>query len=325
MFACKAKTDESQVNLGHKKTDSAITLDAKNIPLSKIISRLEKEYSVQVVIPDFEDRNISIFLQEQSLHDAIRALLPENKLFWIIAEKDLWSIDGNKGDKTGKKYRPESDKKKKNPVETEPKLVGNKGARLKPAPDKITLSKITGGKGRKVAPQKSIAREAKGLKLKKKEKVTETADYYIRMRFRVENGKFTLEKTLQIPGQFIASNTLRGHYIYRLFDGDKTLATGSFRDPMEMHSYPPEPDMPHHVLYREVGFIDIDMPASIRQSKKLEDSTMEFYRITAEPTERVLSPETFNKFEKFIKKTDSLSGKTFYKQITNPVIQKQGE
>ena len=71
--------------------------------------------------------------------------------------------------------------------------------------------------------------------------------------------------------------------------------------------------------------LDIDMPSNISKQNNLQDSTMEFYRIKTKPPKNNLNVKTFNNFERYIEKIETISGKYFYKKITYPAIQKQGE
>ena len=319
---CSKQIEQREFTLVVDKQKSLVSLHASHVPLSNILQRFEQNHQIKIVVPDFQDRRVSLIASDQPLNSVIRRLLPEEKRYWIVMAKDLFDLKGSQGKKTGKKYSRR---------EGLPEKGATKGpmispdAKLKVTPDKVALFVSQGGSETKNIPDPSRMIVGTGTQDSGKPSVVVPAGRYLRLRFRLKDGKFTLEKTIILRGTYIPPESIHGKYIFSVYSGSQVLAVGSFRDPLEIHSHFPEPKQPHKTLRLDAAAVDLDLPEIVLKDEYIKKFHIGIYTFSGAPPSQKLTPKTFRKFEKILQKMDEVSNKNIYEKLKMHLERKSGE
>lgn len=319
---CQKTTQQEGFRLAVDKQKSQVTLHASQIPLSTILKKFERDYQIIIVVPDFQDRKVSIAASDQPLNSVIKQILPEGKRYWIVAEKDVLDIKGSTEEKVGKKYRASKELPEKDV--TKGSLI-SPDAGLKMEPDKVTLFVSQGEKGTKKKPNPDRMMVGKGPQDSGKQPVVAPAGRYLRLRLRVKDGEFTLEKIMIMQGTYIPPEYIQGKYLFSATSNSQVLAVGSFRDPLEIHSYFPDPKQPHEPLRLETATVDLDLPEIVLRKENINKFQIGIYTLSAPPTSPKLTPKTFREFEKLLQKTSVLPNQRIYEKLKTHLQKRPGE
>ena len=321
---CQKKIEQEEFKLFVDKQNSQVTLHASQVPLSTILHKFEQDYQIKIVVPDFQDRSIDLVVEKKSLHHVLKQLLPKNQRYWIVAEKDDTHLKGSKGKKSGKKYGSRKNLPKKG--DSKSAQLPSK-TNLKVKPEKVTLFLAEGGRdrGTKGKPVSDRVISGKGLQDPGKKPEVAPTGRYLRLRFKLKDGKFTLEKTIVLRGTYHPPEFLRGKYIFSASYDNQVLAVGSFDDPLEVHTHFPEGDRPHEVLRAESATVDLDLPEIVLEKENVQKFQVEIFTLKEAPPLKKLNPKTFKQFEKYLRKIDVLPNQKIYEKLRIPLEGKLGE
>lgn len=92
IVGCPKKIEQEGFKLAVDKQKSQVTLHASQVPLSSILQRFEQDHQIKIVVPDFQDRKVSITTSDQPLKSVIGQLLSEGKRYWIVAANDFLDL-----------------------------------------------------------------------------------------------------------------------------------------------------------------------------------------------------------------------------------------
>lgn len=309
---CSDRTEQEEFDLAVDKQTSQVTLHATQIPLSTILQRFEQDHQIKIVVPNFQDRKVSIAVDDEPLSSVIKQILAEGERYWIVTETDDLDIMGSTGEKVGKKYKASEELPKKDGA-TEFLILPD--GRFKIAPDTVTSIVSQGDQRTKKKPDPDQVIVGKGPQDSGKPSIARPAGKYLRLRFRVKDEKFTLEKTIVLSGPYIPSEFIQGKYIFSVTSGGRVLAVGSFRDPLEIHSYSPDPNQPHKVVQSETATVDVDLPEIVLREEHIQKFQVQIFTLLAPPPSQELTPKSFQQFERFIERMDAFPNKDIYDKL----------
>jgi hypothetical protein len=84
----------------------------------------------------------------------------------------------------------------------------------------------------------------------------------------------------KVKGRLVEDSTAGGGFVYQLKDDSRSVYTGSFEDPLALHSY--SPDGKHEVLQAKEAYINITLPAQVLDKNAVRAPTLEFSKIRGE-------------------------------------------
>jgi hypothetical protein len=289
-------------------TSGNVTLNARNVPLSTILAGLAAE-GTEVIVPELADRPVTISVQNRPLAAVLRQILPAGTRYWIRGRQDDRAVAGSTGDKPGRvTQRPANLPKKDGNVTLPP--IDPAGTRKPPAEERLPRPRRVAGM--KEPPAIRDGDERPGPKIARK---TETQGRYVRIRLTMTKEKVLFEEGLVLESELIPDRRLLGTFVWALESQGQILAVGSFQDPLELHSYFPDPREPHAVLEAASGEFHISLPSSVLDGDRLAGSRLVIYRVLAEPPTQELTPETFPKFAGVLREQYTVSGAELYRAL----------
>ncbi|MBK8955285.1 MAG: hypothetical protein IPM34_06990 [Saprospiraceae bacterium] len=301
---CKTSKD-SGVTIKMDWGNQTISIDAQNQPLSKVLRQMEVQEEITVQIEDFEEKQVNLTIQNQPLEAALVHLIGTEKRYLLNVGKRELVIKGVEGSKEGRKPTSKDGLNPKYQVkDTSQVRQGDiPTVNVKKKVEEIELAESDGRSGSKRT-AKEIATLKDSVFIKKDKRIVQTQDGegYVRLRFRLEGDVIKVEKALILSGELTVPPVMVSDYIYTVEMDGKIIAIGSFQDPLEMHSYYPEPEKEHELLEAKIGHFDISIPGKLVNPKKLKSISMQFYKVEGAISTPTVEIKQFEEIQKSLKR-----------------------
>jgi len=287
-----------------------VTVQARNVPLSVVLARLAAE-GVEVVVPELPaDRPVTISLENRPVRDVLAQLLPSGTRYWIRGGKDDRTVSGSTGDKPGRRTERPANLPKKDARITLPPLNPD-GGRKPPADERLPKPKrVPGMKEPPTIREGSDDRQGPKIPRRIEEK-----GRYVRLRLTMTKERIRVDDALVLDGELVPERRLAGDFVWALETSAGVVAVGSFVDPLELHSFFPDPKEPHAVLRAESGDFHVSLPSSVLERGLLAGSRLVVYRVIGQPPTQELTPETFPKFREVLREQYTLGGDELYRRL----------
>jgi len=287
-----------------------VTVRARNVPLSSVLARLAAE-GTEVIVPELADRTVNISVENRPLRDVLAQILPAGTRYWIRGAKDDVIVPGSTGDKPGRRTERPTNLPKKDANITLPPIQAE-GGRKPPPDEKLPRPKREPGMKGPPTIRDVGDDDPPGRKIARK---TETPGRYVRIRLTMTKEKILVNEVLLLESELIPDRRLLGNFVWALESQGQVLAVGSFQDPLELHSYFPDPKEPHAVLRAASGEFHVSLPSSVLDGDRLAASRLVIYRVLAEPPTQELTPETFSKSREVLREQYAVSGAELYRGL----------
>ncbi|PSR14361.1 MAG: hypothetical protein DA408_19035 [Bacteroidetes bacterium] len=263
--------------------NQTISIAAQKQPLSSVLQRLERQEGITVSVVDFEEKEVTLNLENQPLDAALSQLLgPDKRYLLDVGEREL-AVKGLTTSKEGKKGTPAAGLQPKYAVSdtslVRAKLQPERNAKMKV--EDIRLTESDGERGtKKPAGQLAIRPDLEVVKTEKQRIApVQEEKKYTRLRFRMDGDVIKVEKAMVLPGELTVPPMELADYVYTVEMNGKIIELGSFQDPLEMHSHYPEPDKEHELLVAPTGYFVISLPGQLVSPDRLKSLTLEFFRV----------------------------------------------
>lgn len=307
----RAQPPQDRLRLEVNRTNGLVTLNAQNVPLSSILERLEGA-GIEVVAPEVEDRRVSVSLTNQPLPVVLARIFPPGTRYSIRGGREEIVIPGSSGDKPGRIAPRPTDKPRKGTTTPLPPL--NPGGARKARPEVEEPEIKPPPEGSKAPPRLRELPTRTGPKLPKHQRVD---GRYARLRLTMTSGgPITLQDALVLESEYVPDVGLLGEYVYALESGGRLLAVGSFRDPLERHSFYKETDKPHGLLTGKSGDFHVSLPGSVLDPRVLGGARLVIYRLVGAPPSPDLTLETFPKFRDALRPVQAIEGQELARSLS---------
>ena len=280
--------------------DGNASINVRDVSLASVLDQLLESHGINVVIPDFKDRPVTINANRVPVTTLIEKMIHPNERFWIVSERDL-VIPNRELSRTG--LKPDGSLGK--PRKGEPEDIQDSGERMSP-PREIEHVVTRGDAGTMKSPVQIIATTSE---LQPRDEILPSTpeQNYGRIRFLWEGDTITPISMTILPGNYVYQSGIKGEYVYVVRLEDEVVAVESFQDPRRLHSHYPKPNRPHVIIESKTGEFDASIPDLVLTTEAISRITVSVYKFVDQPPTRELSPETFSEFEKVLEKAYSIS------------------
>lgn len=270
----------ADIDIRYEARSGKMSIKATNVTIAELAAKLESGYQILLFVTDAPlDTKVTCDVQDKFIDDALREALPASSRFFYRFKK---------GDTEVADRRPE---------------MKQAGTRVVSAAVKSGLKAQAPATGIQVTPTvltaKRIARTnvvaapatAGNMPLRltstavraqqlAQPVMQQTDDYFVKVVVKVTPNGYEPVSYTKVKGRLVEDSTAGGDFVYQLKDNSRSVYTGSFQDPLALHSY--SPDGKHEVLQAKEAYINITLPPQVLDKNAVKAPSLEFSKIRGE-------------------------------------------
>ena len=299
--------------------EGTMSVNVTDMPLSRLFLQLQESEGIEVVVPDFQDRKVTLSVKNKPIDEVLRQLVARDSRYWVVSHRDDLVITGNTGEKKGGKDRFDPTQPKKSDPKREIRIDIPPGMRdIKPSSEKLAaLDKFvfdsTGGKGQ---PDATIDLDSNKGPKKELGTVERPKGRYLNLRFAMtSDGDISFESGHLIDGTYVPRPRLAGDFVYTVSFGDDVIGVGSFEDPMVMYAHFPDSNQTHEVLTAKTGYFNLNVNVDESMLDSLMNLNLEIFRVHVAPETQELNIKTLPQYRKVMKEVFRMRGEDIRSRI----------
>lgn len=247
-----------------------VTLEAREVPASRILAVLRERHGIAVDVADFRDTTVTVTARDISLDSALVLILPASSRAGTVVLREERDVPARAGDKPGRRVTKESGLPRKDDTRPAP---ADANRPRKASETDTSVKRPPAGARLKDAPSANIpppgAREKQPLS-----RPPSQGDSVVWMSLTIRDATITVDAARLIEGPRIVSTVPQGTYIYVVSAGGRPIAVESFYDPFEQRAYAPQPDAPHRVARDRTGRFTATIPMDALRGVAVEQLTL---------------------------------------------------
>lgn len=270
----------AEINIRYEARSGKMSIKADGVTIAELVAKLESAYQILLFVSDVPlDTKVTCDVQDKFIDEALREALPASSRFFYRFKK---------GDTELADRRPEIKQAGTRvvPAALKSSLKAQAAATsIQPAATLVTAKRIArtttavapatmGNMPLRVAPAAIRAQQLA------QPVVQQTDDYFVKMVVKVTPNGYEPVSYTKIKGRLVEDSTAGGDFIYQLKDDSRSVYTGSFPDPLALHSY--APDGKHETLEAKEAYINITLPAKVLDKNAVRTPSLEFSKIRGE-------------------------------------------
>jgi hypothetical protein len=307
--ACSRTNPSEGVRVDASDDLSKVTIEARGVPLSTILTELRNKQRIDVRLNQPVDPTVTVSIRDQPLEDALTQIVPSGTHYVVRTGTREWAGGGLKsGPKTGAAVPPVKDA----PVKgvQRPPVPSPAGAAAKRAADSIPSRPLpTGPTYKRAAAEIAQVPRGEGPKRTGAGGPTQPPkpNQTLRLRFTLtDTGAVRLDSAVLIEGTPPAEKRVVGPYLYAIRRQDGAMADfGTFGDPLVEHSFRPE-DQRHDERRAREGSFAISIPGATRE--QAQSLSIQIYDARNVPLPSVLDQRTFDETSRQARALRQVSG-----------------
>ena len=274
--------------------DGLMSLNVKDVPLFTILADIKKNYQIRInVTPSSNARaaRVTTSFQNISIQEALARISPEDAIIDVVPMGEDIVVTGHQGRKKGERRRDTTGlfNKGEAPPAKELRVV-----KLPPTEKMVPMlegklrTKIPPTGPKAIGPIDKTPREE--IKLK---------GIHIKLRLIMTAGTLEVASAAVIPGPLAGSPVVAGDHVYQVLLDERTLAVGTFDNPMIQRAYGPEGQV--RASERASGTFAVDMPEIPLDLDAVEKLIIRVYSIPPGVQIKEMSTETIGAVQKQLK------------------------
>lgn len=257
-----------------------MSIKAVDVTIAELAAKLESAYQILLFVTDVSlDTKVTCDVQDKFIDEALREALPASSRFFYRFRKGDTELADRRPEikqagarvvaaavKSGLKAQAAVTEIRAVPTLVTAKRVARTTALVAPA--------TAGNMPLRVA---STAVRAQQLA---QPVLQQTDEYFVKVVVKVTPNGYEPVSYAKVKGRLVEDSTAGGDFVYQLKDDGRSVYTGSFEDPLALHSY--APNGKHEVLQAKEAYINITLPAQVLEKGALRTPSLEFSKIRGE-------------------------------------------
>lgn len=270
----------AEINIQYEARSGKMSIKASGVTVAELVAKLESAYQILLFVSDVPlDTKVTCDVQDKFIDEALREALPASSHFFYRFKK---------GDTELADRRPEMKQAGSRVVSASLKSglkAQAAAASIQPAAVPVTAKRIA-RTTTAIAPATlstmplRIAPAAIRAQQLAQPLVQQTDDYFVKVVVKVTPNGYEPVSYSKVKGRLVEDSTAGGDFLYQLKDDSRSVYTGSFQDPLALHSY--SPDGKHELLEAKEAYINITLPAQVLDKNAVRAPSLEFSKIRGE-------------------------------------------
>jgi hypothetical protein len=270
----------AEINIRYEARSGKMSINAADVTIAELAAKLEAAYQILLFVTDVSlDTKVTCDVRDKFIDDALREALPPASHFFYRFKK---------GDAEVEDRRPEA--KQSGARIVSPGVKARLQAQAPAAGIQAVATPVT---AKRIARTATIIAPVQGGAMPLRiapaairaqqlvQPVTQQSDdYYVKVVVKVTPAGYEPVSYTKVKGRLTEDSTAGGDFLYQLKDEGRSVYTGSFQDPLALHSY--APDGQHEVLQAKEAYINITLPPQVLDRNMVRTPSLEFSKIRGE-------------------------------------------
>jgi hypothetical protein len=267
----------ADIDIRYEARSGRMSIKATDVSIAELAAKLETGYQILLFVSDVPlDTKVSCDVQDKFIDDALREALPASSHFFYRFKKADTEVADRRPEMKQAGTRMVSAAAKSG-LKAQAPATG-----IQAVPTLVTAKRIarpTAVAAPATAGTMPLRLAATSVRAQQMAQplMQQTDDYFVKVVVKVTPNGYEPVSYTKVKGRLVEDSTAGGDFVYQLKDDSRSVYTGSFEDPLALHSY--APDGRHEVLQAKEAYINITLPPQVLDKNAVKAPTLEFSRI----------------------------------------------